>query len=323
MDIPQWVHFVSLSAASQSRICGQRPEHVPGHVDLGNHLDIALCGVGHDVADVVLGVETSVGSSVVAVTAFVGFVVSSDDGLFAYGPDLCQEGIPFDLDAPSLVLGEVPVELVEFVHGENVDKAFHLVHGPEMASGIEHSPAMREAGFVGDFDGGDGSVGSDELAERLQGVEYGLRGTSAYADALGRDRERVFFGLQRIVYGEGQGSLFGHGQAIPDDGLDVGGEHFGGAPEFGKGSDRGFGGDAELSLSRDERFGARNDVDVPGAERGGGHQGGERQKNVFHRSGFNGLKPPAGEFPQAECCQSRSNSSRLPQTSNSANVPPL
>lgn len=103
LDIPQWVpYFVSLSAASQSRICGQRPEHVPGHVDLGNHLDIALCGVGHDVADVVLGVETSVGSSVVAVTAFVGFVVSSDDGLFAYGPDLCQEGIPFDLDAPSL-----------------------------------------------------------------------------------------------------------------------------------------------------------------------------------------------------------------------------
>jgi len=39
-------------------------------------------------------------------------------------------------------VGQVPVELVELVHGEDVDILLDLVHRPEMTAGIEHAPAV-------------------------------------------------------------------------------------------------------------------------------------------------------------------------------------
>lgn len=162
---------------------------MPGHVDLGNDLDVALCGVGHDGAYVVLGVKTAVGFSIVSVAAFVGLVVSADDGLPAYGPDLGQQGIVFDLDAPSLIFGEMPVKYVQLVHGEDVDETLHLVYGPEMTPGVEHSAAVCEAGFVADDDRGYCSVGSDELAECLQGVEHGLPGSLREFRRYGASRQ--------------------------------------------------------------------------------------------------------------------------------------
>lgn len=93
----------------------------------------------------------------------------------------------FDLDAPSLIFGEMPVKYVQLVHGEDVDETLHLVYGPEMTPGVEHSAAVCEAGFVADDDRGYCSVGSDELGrECLQGVEHGLRGSSENFDGTGR-----------------------------------------------------------------------------------------------------------------------------------------
>lgn len=261
---PVGPYLVALAPASQLGIGSQRPEHMPGHVDLGNDLDVALCGVGHDGAYVVLGVKTAVGFSIVSVAAFVGLVVSADDGLPAYGPDLGQQGIAFDLDAPSLIFGEMPVKYVQLVHGEDVDETLHLVYGPEMTPGVEHSAAVCEAGFVADDDRGYCSVGSDELAECLQGVEHGLRGASENFDGTGRHGKSVLLG------GEGRGcpetdfALRGHGYFAPDDGFDVRCEDFGGTPEFSFGGDGGLGRDPKLTSGFGDFRGARDDVDAPG-----------------------------------------------------------
>ena len=48
----------------------------------------------------------------------------------------------------------MPVKYVELVHGEDIDETFHLVYGPEMTPGVEHSAAVCEAGFVADDDRG-------------------------------------------------------------------------------------------------------------------------------------------------------------------------
>lgn len=143
----------------------------------------------------------------------------------------------------------MPVKYVQLVHGEDVDETLHLVYGPEMTPGVEHSAAVCEAGFVADDDRGYCSVGSDELAECLQGVEHGLRGASENFDGTGRHGKSVLLG------GEGRGcpetdfALRGHGYFAPDDGFDVRCEDFGGTPEFSFGGDGGLGRDPKLSLA--------------------------------------------------------------------------
>ena len=84
-----------------------------GKVYFRNNGDLAAARIGNDLPHLLLGVKTAVGFSIVSVAAFVGLVVSADDGLPAYGPDLGQQGIAFDLDAPSLVVCQMPVEYIE------------------------------------------------------------------------------------------------------------------------------------------------------------------------------------------------------------------
>ena len=104
------------------------------------------------------------------------------------------------------------------------------------------------------------------MAECLQGVEYGLRGTSENFDGAGRHGKGVFLG------GEGRGcpetdfALRGLGYFAPDDGFDVRCEDFGGTPEVSFGGDGGLGRDSKLTPGFGDFRGARDDVDAPGGD---------------------------------------------------------
>ena len=148
----------------------------------------------HYVADFVLGVEAAVADSV-ALT-----VVSC--GLVPPGSDLGQAGERLDLDAPALVLGEMPVEAVLLVHRHHIEEFLYGLHGIEVAAAVElhsapgdpggvlYAAALRLPGNIRD-----GFVGvcrsGQQLAEGLQAVEGagGIGGIDL--DAAAADGEPV------------------------------------------------------------------------------------------------------------------------------------
>ncbi|EGJ75145.1 putative beta-N-acetylhexosaminidase [Streptomyces sp. Tu6071] len=125
-----------------------------------------------------------------------------------------------DLDAPALVVGEVEVQDVELVRGEQVDRAQHAVLGQEVAGDIEEVAAPGEAGAVLDLrvrdldagrryghgrGAGDGGhrggercaaqgLGPGELAERLDAVVDPGGPAPGDADAFGADGQDVRLG---------------------------------------------------------------------------------------------------------------------------------
>lgn len=102
----------------------------------------------------------------------------------------------FLIYAPSLVVGEVPVQAVHVVERHHVDVGFHLVNGEEVAAHVEVDAAVGEARLVGDDRGrqqGRAAAGHDGLAQRLQTVEDAGLGIAAYLDAVAGDAQRVGF----------------------------------------------------------------------------------------------------------------------------------
>jgi hypothetical protein len=106
---------------------GDRGLRVAGDVDLGDDGDVPFPGVRDDLADVVLRVVTAVRGLVPQRRGPV-----PPFGAGAPGADLGEPGVALDLDAPALVVGEVEVEDVEFVGGEEVEVAQDVVLGHEV-----------------------------------------------------------------------------------------------------------------------------------------------------------------------------------------------
>ena len=77
--------------------------------------------IRHHLRDFVLSVET-------AMTAAVR--------LRSPPPSLCQPGTGLDLNAPALVLGEVPMQDVHPMQGQRLNLLLHEIHVLEMAASV-------------------------------------------------------------------------------------------------------------------------------------------------------------------------------------------
>ncbi|CAM3661088.1 hypothetical protein STAL104432_27240 [Streptomyces albus] len=177
---------------------------VAGQLDLGDDGDVPFGGVGDDLAQVVLGV-------VAAVRAFVpqrrGTVPDAGAGPPGAGPG--EARIAVDLDAPALVVGQVEVEDVELVGGEQVEDAQDTVLGQEVPGDVQHQAAPGVAGRVLDAAGGqlpDGPVdgaaeggGRQPLAQGVGGVVESGGVTAGESDAFGRHLHAVGGGAQLLV----------------------------------------------------------------------------------------------------------------------------
>ena len=212
-------HLVLLfGQAREFGIGGQSGYHVTGHIDFGHDLDVASGGVGHDL--------TQIGQRVVhAATVFrvveepgVDTVVHKRTG--ATATHRSEFGIFGDLDAPALVVRQVPVQAVHLVEGEHVDDALHLCLVEEVARHVEHVAAVAEQGLVVDVKSGHtpigrggGSAGKEgggqQLAERLQTVEETGARRSADFYAVGGDGEFVGFSTQAAIGEQAHGTGFG------------------------------------------------------------------------------------------------------------------
>ena len=158
---------------------------VSGHVDFRDHADTPFSGVGDDFPDFVVGVEFP-------------FVPT---GSLELG--IIQLGIGAAFDAPGGVVGQVPVEDIEFVEGQQVDFLFDPVNFAVIASGVVHEPPDRERGPI--FDA---KVGNEDAAEGP--VVEPFRG--CYARQLGQGCAAVR--QSSLVAGLDEGRMPLHGQSI-------------------------------------------------------------------------------------------------------------
>ena len=150
-------------AAAQFRVGGDGGLAVAGHVDFGDDGDVPLGRVGDDLAEVVLGV-------VAAVRQAVEHAVHAGDREDGFAPpraDLGEPRVALDLDPPALVVGEVQVQDVELVRGQQVDEAQHVVLGHEVPGDVEHAaPRQPKRGASSNVTSGHGHADAAERAPR-------------------------------------------------------------------------------------------------------------------------------------------------------------
>ena len=105
-------HLIIFTHTTQIRICGECGSGMPRHFDFGDNGNKTVGGILHDIADLVLRIEA-------AVRIFVEFTHSVEyvrEQIFLpYRTDRSQFGIFFDLNAPTLIIGQMPVETVDLV----------------------------------------------------------------------------------------------------------------------------------------------------------------------------------------------------------------
>ena len=182
---PGVFHLIRAARAAQLRIGSQRSEHVARHVDFGNHGNKSIGGIFYDFTALLLCVEAAVTLAVVEAG------VTSDDCAGAPGTLRGQLGVFLDFNAPALVFGDVPVEAVHAMQGNQVDVLLHELQGEEMACAVEVHATIAEARLVDNGDCGQahglwplGEYGQ-RLAQRLDATEHASRGLSADGDAFG------------------------------------------------------------------------------------------------------------------------------------------
>src|SRR5512141_2013631 len=118
------------------------------HLDLGNDAHETLACVGDDLTNVVLRVEAAVSLVVEDGGRRIANLVS-DDGAVAPRADVGEARVLLDLDAPSLVVREMPVEGVHLMQREEVDVLLDELLRHEMACRVEMHAAPAEPRPVG------------------------------------------------------------------------------------------------------------------------------------------------------------------------------
>ncbi len=147
---PLGSRFEGAWRAGQFGICRQCRQRVPRQFYFRDDRNVPLGGVAHYLAHFVLGVITAVALAVELVRLVA---VVTHEGFLSPGGNFLEFGIFFDLDAPALVFGEVPVEAVELVHGQQVDVALDELHRKKMPPYIQVHAAVRKSRRVLDKHG--------------------------------------------------------------------------------------------------------------------------------------------------------------------------
>ena len=144
-DSPIGFHRVGTALASKIGEHVKGSHHVAGQIDFRDDIDVSLSSIAHNLATIVLGIVASV-----ALTVVDTHVSRSDNRLLTHTSIHCQSREPLYLEAPSLVVGQVPMELVAAVQRHHVEILFDEVYREEMTGAIQQHTSIAEAGRVGD-----------------------------------------------------------------------------------------------------------------------------------------------------------------------------
>ena len=147
--------LTTIGEAGKLRVRGDSTHTVTWHLDLRDDRHKAILSIADDLTDLILRIEATI-------AAAISFDTPSTD--------LGKAGILLDLDTPALVIGKVPVKLIDLEHRDDIDVLLHLIYREEVAAYIDHHTAILEGRLIRNTNGRDrpSSRGkSPDLACRL------------------------------------------------------------------------------------------------------------------------------------------------------------
>ena len=139
-------HNIRTACATQVREDMKGALHVSGHVDFRHDIDVTLSSVPDHIATLFLRVVAAIRNVVVEAHFCWG-----DDALLAHTAFLCKVGQSLHLEAPALVLRQMPMELVAAVQGHHIEELLDELDREEMATAVEQDAAIGEARLVGNL----------------------------------------------------------------------------------------------------------------------------------------------------------------------------
>ena len=193
------------------------------HVDLGHDVYAPLRRIGDDVLDLLLRIPAHDGDVV-----DLSVLPAVDLRLVALAADLGEQRILLDLNAPALIVGQMPMQHVELVQTHEVEDLFDLLFAEEVARLVDLEPSPLKARTVLDARARDGRLAAlFELrerrhAQRLHAVDRAAPVRSGDLDAVLADRQLVALGGHRLVVLYDDGSFFAVAELFAEVALELG-----------------------------------------------------------------------------------------------------
>ena len=113
-----------------------------GKVDFRNYGNAEISSISHYILDFFLCIE----SAIAGVVEFIPIL--ADHGAVSPRAHFGKLRIFLDLDSPSLVLGKMPVEAVQFISSHDIEISLHLIDIEEMTCHVEMHSAVCESWLV-------------------------------------------------------------------------------------------------------------------------------------------------------------------------------
>ena len=126
-------HFISRAGASQLRVCRQCRLSMSRHVYFRDDSNISLGSIRNNLFYLLLSIVAPV-------------IVRPSPGT-----GLSQVRILLTLDSPSLVVCQMPVEMIQAMKRQQIDIALYLRNRKEMAADIEHGSPVRKRRIILQF----------------------------------------------------------------------------------------------------------------------------------------------------------------------------
>ncbi len=123
-----------------------------GHLDLRNDRDMARRGVGDQVTDLRLGVEATVGATV----SDVGVEILREHGFLAPCANLGEQRVLLDFQTPTLVIGQVQLQSVQFVEREKIDELLDELGRVKPARHVQQNSPIGKPRLILDLQCRDG-----------------------------------------------------------------------------------------------------------------------------------------------------------------------
>ena len=148
-DTSSHTNFIrAIGEATQLWIGCKCSHHVTRHVDFGDDFDVSFGSISHNLAQVIEGVIHA--ATIFRVVKEPTINAIAHKRAFTTASHLGEFGIFGNLDAPTLVVGQVPVQTIHLVERHDVENALHLVLVEEVTSNVEHISTIRQQRFVFD-----------------------------------------------------------------------------------------------------------------------------------------------------------------------------
>ena len=127
------------SLAGELGVGGEHGKRVSGHIELGDDFNIVVVRIGDYLAYFVLGEMPRI---------FLVEVVLPEIRAVAVRADGDKLGVAVNLNAPALVVGQMPVHSVHLDERRGIDELFDVLDRSHVACAVEHKRAVFKRGRV-------------------------------------------------------------------------------------------------------------------------------------------------------------------------------